>query len=227
MYPRITSAMAFIPIIAVTIALAIVFASEAPVPPSVGAGVERSASPTQIVAAPPAGTLSPVVPLPATAGAASASPVPALTDIQDLRIAVPRLGIDLPLALGVVERDVPRDGFAGATPEDVALVYPGSRAPGDGGNTYIYAHARSGMFLSLWNTAIGDRVVISDVRTSAVLAYRVGLIVPRVDPSDTHWLEPTGVERLTLQTSTGPRPTDPRFIVVAYPDAETPKSSSP
>ena len=135
------------------------------------------------------------------------------------RIAVPRLGIDLPLALGEIARDVPREGFAGATPENVAFVFPSSRLPGEGGNTYIYAHARTGMFLSLWGAKLGDEVVIYRPDDGARRSYRVALIAPRVNPTDAHWLDPNGEERLTLQTSTGPNPGDPRFIVVAYPEA--------
>jgi len=139
--------------------------------------------------------------------------------IAGSRIAVPRLGIDLPLALGEIARDVPREGFAGATPENVAFVFPSSRLPGEGGNTYIYAHARTGMFLSLWGAKLGDEVVIYRPDDGARRSYRVALIAPRVNPTDAHWLDPNGEERLTLQTSTGPNPGDPRFIVVAYPEA--------
>ena len=135
------------------------------------------------------------------------------------RIAVPRLGIDLPLEFGEIARDVPREGFAGATPENVAFVFPSSRLPGEGGNTYIYAHARTGMFLSLWGAKVGDEVVIYRPDDGARRSYRVALIAPRVNATDAHWLDPNGEERLTLQTSTGPNPGDPRFIVVAYPEA--------
>ena len=139
--------------------------------------------------------------------------------IAGSRIAVPRLGIDLPLELGEIARDVPREGFAGATPENVAFVFPSSRLPGEGGNTFIYAHARTGMFLSLWGAKLGDEVVIYRPDDGARRSYRVALIAPRVNPTDAHWLDPNGDERLTLQTSTGPNPGDPRFIVVAYPEA--------
>jgi len=47
------------------------------------------------------------------------------------------------------------------------------------------------------------------------LGYVVSEVHPRIPPTETSWLDPTGSERLTLQTSTGPRPADPRFIVVA------------
>ena len=145
--------------------------------------------------------------------------------VAGLHVVVPRLAISLPLEIGDPNRDVPRPGFAGATPENVALVYPGSRNIGDDGNTYIYAHARVGMFLSLWNARIGDAVRIQTDEGALVRAYTVGIIVARADPSDTSWLDAAGRERITLQTSTGPRPEDPRFIVVAFPDDNQPVPS--
>jgi sortase (surface protein transpeptidase) len=145
--------------------------------------------------------------------------------IAGSRIAVPRLGIDLPLQLGEIARDVPRDGYAGATPENMAFVFPSSRLPGEGGNTYIYAHARVGMFLSLWGAKIGDQVIIYRPDDGERRSYRVAVIAPRVNPADAQWLDPNGEERLTLQTSTGPNPGDPRFIVVAYPEAAPAQSA--
>lgn len=203
--------VAVAPLVLVTIAAAVVLTS---VPPSAPAGPAvgelRTSAPV------PAPTDAAVL-LPETRGPSAPAEAPHVLLVDGLRIIVPRLAIDLRLELGDPGRDVPRPGFAGATPEQVALVYPGSRSPGDGGNTYIYAHARAGMFLSLWNAKLGDSVVIARADGSVARAYQVALIVPRVDPADTHWLDGQGVERLTLQTSTGPRPEDPRFIVVAYP----------
>ena len=163
---------------------------------------------------------SPIAPTAQPTAAPSAElPTSKPITIAGSRIAVPRLGIDLPLELGEIARDVPREGYAGATPENVAFVFPSSRLPGEGGNTYIYAHARVGMFLSLWGAKLGDEVVIYRPDDGGRRSYRVALIAPRVNPTDAHWLDPNGEERLTLQTSTGPNPTDPRFIVVAYPEA--------
>jgi sortase (surface protein transpeptidase) len=152
----------------------------------------------------------------------AASSIPAsdtqpVVAVEGLRIAVPRLGIDLPLDVGDIGRDVPRPGYSGSTPEGVALLFPGTSVPGTGGNSYIYAHARVGMFLPLWGARIDDVVVVSGPDRSVIRTYKIALVVPRVDPADAHWLEAGGRERLTLQTSTGPRPADPRFIAVAYP----------
>lgn len=148
----------------------------------------------------------------------SASPAPTAAaptgrDIAGARVVIGRLDIDLPLEWGDITRDVPRTGYAGATPERVALVFPGSALPDAGGNTYIYAHARTGMFLSLWGVKPGDIVVLR--WPDSELRYAVQQVVPRVPVTDTSWLDPAGPERLTLQTSTGPNAADPRFVAVA------------
>jgi LPXTG-site transpeptidase (sortase) family protein len=140
----------------------------------------------------------------------SALPTRTPVPLAQLRITLPRLGIDLPMALGDVQRDV----RLGETPENVALLFPTTNLPGTGGNSYIYAHARNEMFLQLWNVKLGDRVRIA-AADGTHFDYAVTSIVPRVDPADTSWLDPAGPERVTLQTSTGPTSAYPRFIAVA------------
>lgn len=140
-----------------------------------------------------------------------ASPVP--RPIPDgYRVQLPRLRIDLPIREGDITQDVVNE----QTPEHVALHFPGTYLPGDGSNAYFYAHARTGMFLSLWNARDGDEVIIV-LPGGTQLRYVVTEVHPRIPPTDTRWLEPTLSERITLQTSTGPRSNDPRFIVVATP----------
>jgi sortase (surface protein transpeptidase) len=212
------SILSLSPLVLVSIAAAVVLTSHPTAPTGAPIGDIEPRSP----AASSAATVSTPL-LPETRGPADTSSLH-LLEVAGLRVVIPGLGIDLPLAVGDPERDVPRPGFAGATPEHVALVYPGSRSPGDGGNTYIYAHARAGMFLSLWNARLGETVLVARADGSIARAYRIVLIVPRVDPVDTHWLDPDGDERLTLQTSTGPGPSDPRFIVVAHPVAGLPEA---
>lgn len=170
---------------------------------------------------------APVVPAPSVIAALTASPPPSPTALTvsptvsptasprptmppGYRVKMPRLAIDLPIAEGDLERDTVRL----ETPNDFAFHLPGTAIPGQAGNIYIYAHARQGMFLALWNARPGDEVVIvtADGRQ---LRYLVSEVHPRVDPSDVSWAQPTSAERLTLQTSTGPNPNDPRFVVVA------------
>ena len=146
----------------------------------------------------------------AVSSAPAVTPAPAIPD--GYRIKIARLLIDLPIAEGNIERDAVK----GETPENVALHLPGSAIPGGGSNTYIYAHARRGMFLSLWDARAGDEVSIV-TPDGRVLRYLVSEVHPRVDPSDVSWVARTPAERLTLQTSTGPNPNDPRFVVVAVP----------
>ena len=131
------------------------------------------------------------------------------------RITIPRLGI----ALFIKEGDIKRDIDDQRTPENYAFHLPGTAMPGQGGNTFLYAHARSGMFLSLWNARPGD-----DVRVAApdgqLFLYVIRDVLPRVAPTDVSSTRPTSTERLTLQTSTGPNASDPRFVVFAFPRGE-------
>jgi sortase (surface protein transpeptidase) len=142
----------------------------------------------------------------------SPTPTPSPPIPPGYRIKIARLGVDLPIAEGDIERDTVRQ----ETPDSFALHFPGTAIPGTGGNSYIYAHARRGMFLTLWNAREGDEVVIvtPDERE---LRYVVSEVHPRVDPSEVSWTAPSSRERLTLQTSTGPNPSDPRFVVIALP----------
>lgn len=140
----------------------------------------------------------------------TATPVPTIPPGHRIKIA--RLAIDLPIAEGDIERDTVRQ----ETPDDFAFHFPGTAIPGGGSNSYIYAHARPGMFLALWSARVGDEVVIvsPDGRERR---YLVSEVHPRVEPTDVSWAQPTAAERLTLQTSTGPNPGDPRFVVIALP----------
>ena len=128
------------------------------------------------------------------------------------RIQIPRLGIDLPIQEGDVRRDID----LAQTPENVAFHLPGTAIPGGSSNTYLYAHARRGMFLSLWDARPGDEVLISTPDRD-LLVYVIRDVLPRVPPTDVSVAAPTPTERLTLQTSTGPDPENPRFVVFAYP----------
>jgi LPXTG-site transpeptidase (sortase) family protein len=171
---------------------------------------------------PRAGSVAPVA-LPSASPIASVSPAsspisspqapPTIGPIPDgYRVQLPRLGIDLPIAEGDVERDV----VVQQTPENFAFHFPGTAIPGTIGNSYIYAHARRGMFLSLWNARVGDQVTIT-TPGGGELKFVVTEVHPRVPPADTSWIQPSGDERLTLQTSTGPNREDPRFVVIAAP----------
>ena len=143
----------------------------------------------------------------------SPTPIPTIGPIPEgYRVRIPRLGIDLPIAEG----DLVRDSIEQQTPENFAFHFPGTAIPGTFGNSYLYAHARRGMFLTLWNARPGDEVTIA-TPSGAELKFVVTEVHPRVPPTETTWLQPAGDERLTLQTSTGPNSADPRFVVIAAP----------
>ena len=171
---------------------------------SVGTPTAPSVAPTPLAIAASAS-------LAATSGA-SATRDPRTPIPLGYRITIQRLGIDLPIAEGDISRDIDEQ----KTPEGFAFHLPGTSIPGLGSNTYLYAHARTGMFLSLWNAQPGDQVVISTPDLRA-LRYVISEVHPRVPPDDVSWVQPTNGERLTLQTSTGPNPTDPRFVAIAVP----------
>jgi LPXTG-site transpeptidase (sortase) family protein len=122
------------------------------------------------------------------------------------RIQITRLHIDLAIV----------DGDGIDAPIGKAAHYPGSGWPDGRTNIYIYAHARTGMFLSLWDAVVGDRVDLMLVDGSK-RSYVVDKVLPKVPPDAVEYLQPTQVEQLTLQTSTGPNEGDPRFVVIAHP----------
>lgn len=187
--------------------------SERPAPPADHRGLAPALSdevtavpdaPSEALQADPPPSVA-VVAARAPARAAPPPPVP-----SDMRVRVARLGIDLALLPG----DTVRDTVLGSTPVGAAFLLPSSAPPGSGGNSYIYAHARPGMFLPLWGVRLGDAVEVT-APSGEMRRYRVTEIHPRVVPTDVRYTLPTGDERITLQTSTGPNEADPRFIVVA------------
>jgi sortase (surface protein transpeptidase) len=182
--------------------------------PSTGAPVTSapatpspSSSPSPTPEAAATATADPTAEPATNVAGAVAPPAPAASGY---RIEIARLGINLPIAEG----DVPRDIDRAQTPEYFAFHLPGT-SMFDAGNTYIYAHARVGMFLSLWNARVGDVVIVRTPKGPR--EYVVAEVHPRVPPTEVSWAGPTQDTRLTLQTSTGPYGTDPRFVVVARP----------
>jgi hypothetical protein len=158
--------------------------------------------------APASGPLPTVTPPAGASTAREPSPAPLG---QGWRIRIARIGIDLPLKDGDPERDIALQH----TPDGAAYRLGGSALPGTGGNTYVYGHARWAQFLNLWYAQLEDLIVVAGPATK--LTYRVAEIHPRVAADDLTYVLPSDGERLTLQTSSGPDPTDPRFVLVALP----------
>jgi LPXTG-site transpeptidase (sortase) family protein len=138
------------------------------------------------------------------------------------RIRISRVSIDLLLVKG-----------DGKTPpvKYEAFTFPNAdhllAANNDGtGNSYVYAHARNGMFWRLHDLRIGD-VVEVDYGNNKVYKYRVSELHPNVNWRDLSWLQPTSDDRITLQTCNGWKDDDPRFIVVARRVADQTATASP
>ena len=136
------------------------------------------------------------------------SPSPsANTGIVATRIRIERLGIDLRIVEG--------DGVD--APLNKAAHYPGTGWPGGGTNIYIYGHAQTGMFLTLWDAEVGDEVDL-DLTDGTTRGYTVTLVKPKVPWNALEYVAPTPSEQLTLQTSTSNTSTAPRFVVIAEPN---------
>lgn len=174
-------------------------ASSSPVPASPGSGTAPSG---------PSGLLTPPPQAPSDDRAAVAT-----------RIVVPALGVDLP----VVSGDLKVPGAAAGLPLcDVAQYLPAYRQPAEAGTTYIYAHARQGMFLPLLEAAdrsggadlVGREVI---VYTAAGRAYTYSIfeVVPNATSYALADRVRPGDQRLVLQTSTGPSGTVPKLQVGA------------
>ncbi len=161
--------------------------------------------PTAAAASP--GTTASALPAGSEATPPSASSTPAAAKgIRANRIRIARLGIDLAIIEG--------DGID--APIGKAAHFPGSAWPGDGSNVYIYGHARTGMFITLWKARVGDRIEL-DLVDGTSRTYAVIKVLPKVPWDAVTYLEPTKTEQLTVQTSTSYYPTAPRFVVIAAP----------
>lgn len=182
----------------------------------VAGGVALSRPPTaptraEEIASGPASPNATAAPL-ATASPEVAPPEDSATPLgEGWRIRIARVGIDLPIKDGDPARDIALQ----RTPDGAAYRLAGAALPGTAGNTYVYGHARWAQFIGLWYAHLDDLIVISG--PGMTLYYRVTEIHPRVASDDITYLLPSNDERLTLQTSSGPNATDPRFVVIAVP----------
>ncbi len=163
-----------------------------------------------LVTVPPASPGA-ATPTPAATGQGSGGPQAseaptAEAGIPAERIRIARLDIDLAIIEG--------DGID--APIGKAAHYPGSAWPGGGSNIYIYGHARKGMFITLWDARVGDRIEL-DLVDGTTRTYVVAKILPKVPWDAVEHLAPTPTEQLTVQTSTSYYPTAPRFIAIAFP----------
>ena len=124
------------------------------------------------------------------------------------RVRIAELGIDLPVVKAT----------AGYPPCDVALsmAATGLRQPGLGRATYLYAHARPGMFLPLLETPeTRQRGLQVEVWTSDDFRYIYQIVDVRRDQDDLSAAQAAKHEQLWLQTSEGPNASFGKTQVVA------------
>ena len=158
----------------------------------------------------PLPTLTGAITLPGGGGAANPSFPP---DRVATRLVIRRLNIDLPV---ILQED--KDGLFPLC--DVALYQPLFGQPGQGRATYIYAHARVGMFLTLLRRserADDGRSMIGmtvEVYTSDDWRFLYTISEVRRHTRDLNDAAAATTERLWLQTSEGPIGTVPKLQVV-------------
>jgi hypothetical protein len=165
----------------------------------------------------PLPTLDTGVELPDGSGVVSPSFPP---DRVATRIVIPRLGIDLPIMLQT-------DNYGLYPLCDVALYQPLLGQPGQGRATYVYAHAREGMFLPLLtrSEATDDGASMKgmtvEIYTSDSWLFLYTITEVRRHTLDLDDAVNATTERLWLQTSEGPHGHVPKLQVVAdYLSAE-------
>ena len=172
-----------------------------------------SAAPSESVA-PTATPLITFPPIPSASSAPSASPTPP-ADRVATRVRVAALEIDLPV--------VKPPGGAGASPLcDVAEYIQQLGQPGQGRATYLYAHARTGMFLPILEASLvqnGKAMLgmVVEVWTSDDQRFLYEITEVRRHQLDLDDALNAPGEELWLQTSEGPKGTPGKTQVIALP----------
>lgn len=133
-----------------------------------------------------------------------------LTSAVATRVSVVGLGIDLPVIRGT----------SAYPPCRVALYLASAAQPREPGVTFIYAHARAGMFLPLlnrWKIRSGASLIGMTVKVWTSDSYVTYYRINRVRKTTNAMVGVFSLlrERLWLQTSTGPNGTYPKLIVEA------------
>jgi len=130
--------------------------------------------------------------------------------VKATRVAISSLSINLPVVRGP-------SGYPYCR---VAMYQPTLAQPREPGITFIYAHARTGMFLPLltaWKRSAGRSLIGKTVKVwtsdSYVSSYRITSV--RKTTNAMAGSTTLSRERLWLQTSTGPNYTYPKLIVEA------------
>jgi hypothetical protein len=170
-------------------------------------------TPSPVAQATPGPT--PVAPTATPESSASASPA-FPPDRLATRVKIPLLGIDLP----IIRQPDP------AYPScNVAMYHEAFGPPGDPRGTYIYAHARTGMFLAILDAskkndgaAMKDMIVEIYTNDDMLFLYQVVEVRRHVPATfNIATLQSEGSGLLWLQTSEGPNHTYPKLMLKAVP----------
>lgn len=161
-------------------------------------------------------TSSPLITLPPleSGGLATASPS-APADRVATRVRIAALGIDLPVV-------APPAGDNAYPYCNVAMYLPDLGQPGQGRATYLYAHARTGMFLPLLTASEVENGksmlgMVVEVWTSDDQRFLYDITEVRRHQTTLSDAANATTEQLWLQTSEGPHGTIPKLQVVAEP----------
>jgi hypothetical protein len=137
------------------------------------------------------------------------------------RIVVPSLDIDLAVVSGDLQVAGNRNNYPLCNVAQYLMEYS---QPGEQGTTYLYAHARTGMFLPLLeesqrNNGRGMLGALVEVYTSDSRLHLYEIYIVKrhaTDLSLAHQLPREG-HQLIMQTSEGPSGTVPKLQVAARP----------
>ena len=194
----------------------------------VGAGLLTYGAPAQAVvpSPPPVASFAPsasptLLPFPTPGTSTPASAGPAAARVVT-RVVVPALDIDLP----VVHPPTDPNAFPYC---NVAEYIPGLSQPGSPGTTYLFAHAREGMFLPLLlqsrvNNGSAMLGMLVQVYTSddQLFLYEITRVLRH---QSALYSQPQ--EQLALQTSEGPRKGYPGYTGLVMVVVAQPLSSGP
>lgn len=128
------------------------------------------------------------------------------------RVVIPVLSIDLPIVLGT-------DAYPLC---NVAMYFKELGQPGEGRATYLYAHARAGMFGPIYELAHAGRQrkmlgMIVQVYTSDDRLYLYEIHEIRLHQTSLDDAFSATTEQLWLQTSEGPKGTPGKTQIIAVP----------
>ncbi len=162
---------------------------------------------------------TPTVALPTFPPLGSSLPSPSATPVVDrvaTRVRIPALDIDLPI--------IKPTGGPNSYPKcNVAMYIQELHQPGQGGATYLYAHARPGMFGPIYDLAIVKHKpnamvgMFVEVFTSDDMRFTYEVTEVRLDQRNLDDAINAPSEELWIQTSEGPKGTPGKTQLLAMP----------